>query len=116
MPDTTKSSAKAEGTVINTGDHDRIVSFSVAKDGSLDQTDPEIIGDKDAAIAAAKRQFAEIAVSAVDAEKRAELGLAGTEDTDTSDAKIDALRAEHEKAAKAGESKAESLVNSLHKG
>ena len=39
----------------------------------------------------------------MDAEKRAEVGLAGAEDGDTSDAKIDALKAEHDKVAKAAE-------------
>ena len=99
--------------VIDTGDHDRVVGLSIRKDGSLDQHNPEIIGDKDAAMAATKEQFAQIAVAAVDAEKRAELGLAGTDEGDTSDAKIDALKAEHEKAADAGRSKAEALVNAL---
>ena len=102
--------------VVKTGDHDRVVALSVRADGTLDQTDPEIIGDKDAALAATKRQFAEIAVSAVDAEKRAELGLARSTDDDTSDAAIDALRKEHEKAAEAAEKKAEQVVNSLHQG
>jgi hypothetical protein len=106
----------ADKVVIQTNDHDRVVALSVRADGTLDQNDPEIIGDKDAAIEATKRQFAEIAVSAVDAEKRADLGLAGTTEGDTSDAKIDALREEHEKAASAAEKKAESLVNSLHQG
>lgn len=107
---------KTEGAVIDTGDHDRVVGLSVAKDGTLDQHNPEIIGDRDAALAATKEQFAQIAVSAIDADKRAELGLAATADEDTSDAKIDALRAAHDKAAKAGEAKAESLVNALYKG
>lgn len=102
--------------VIATGDHDRVVALSVRADGTLDQYAPEIIGDKDAAVEATKRQFAEIAVAAVDAEKREELGLAGTSgEGDTSDTAIDALKAEHEKAAKAAESKAASVVNALSK-
>lgn len=96
--------------------HDRVVGLSLRADGTPDQNNPEIIGDKDAAIEATKKQFAEFAVSAVDQEKRAELGLAGTDDGDTSDAVIDALKAEHDKAAAAAEKKAESLVNSLHNG
>lgn len=110
-----ESKSTTEKAIIDTGDHDRVVMLSVAKDGTLDQTNPEIIGDKDAALEATKEQFRQIAVSAVDAEKRAELGLAGTDEGDTSDKQIDALRAEHEKAAKAGEAKATSLVNSLTK-
>lgn len=96
--------------------HDRVVGLSLRSDGTPDQNNPEIIGDKDAAIEATKKQFAEWAVSAVDAEKRNELGLAGDAEGDTSDALIDQLKAEHDKVAKAAESKAESLVNSLHKG
>lgn len=107
------ASTNTEKAVVDTGDHDRVVGLSIRKDGTLDQHNPEIIGDKDAALAATKEQFAQIAVSAVDAEKRAELGLAGAEEGDTSDAKIDALKAEHDKAAKAGEAKATSVVNAL---
>lgn len=113
MADTTKNTDK----VIDTGDHDRVVAFSVNKDGGLDQSaNVEVIGDRDAAIEATKEQFRQIAVSAVDREKRIELGLAGTPDEgDTSDGAIDKLKAEHEKAAKAGEAKAESLVKGLSK-
>ena len=113
--DTTEK-AVATGTAIQTNDHDRVVALSVRSDGTLDQNDPEIIGDKDAAIDATKAQFAQIAVSAIDADKRAELGLAGRAEGDTSDAQIDKLRAEHDKAAAAAEKKAESVVNSLHQG
>ena len=109
-------STSTEKAVIQTGDHDRVVALSVRADGTLDQTNPEIIGDKEAALAATKRQFAEIAVSAVDAKKRAELGLSRSTEGDTSDAAIDALRDEHEKAATAAEKKAESVINSLHDG
>lgn len=103
---------------VPTGDvpHDRVVGLSLKSDGTPDQNNPELIGDKDAAVEATKKQFAEFAVSAVDAEKRTELGLAATADEDTSDAKIDALKKEHDKAAAAAEKRAESVVNSLHKG
>lgn len=99
----------------NEGDHDRVSMLSLKVDGSPDQHNPEIIGDKDAAIAAAKTQFAQQAVSAVDAEKRAELGLAPADEGDTSDKAIDALKKEHDKVAAAAEKRAESVVNSLHK-
>lgn len=117
MAESTKST-NTDTPVVSIGDHDRVQMLSIAKDGSIDQSpDVEIIGDKDAAVAATKRQFAEIAVAAVDAERRAELGLARTTDTGPSpDRAIDALKAEHDKAAAAAEKKAESLVNSLHKG
>lgn len=112
-----KPTVNIDKPVVNTGAHDRVVSFSVAKDGTLDQSPGvELIGDKDAALAATKEQFRQIAVSAVDAEARASAGLAGGAEGDTSDAAIDALRKEHEKAAASGERTAESLVNAAHKG
>lgn len=106
---------KKEEGGIPAADHDRVVALSIAKDGSFDQNNPEIIGDKEAALEATKEQFRQNAVSRVDAEKRAELGLAPTEDGDTSDKAIDALKAEHEKAEKAAERQAESVVNALTK-
>lgn len=113
---TAASTATPAATAAGT-DHDRVVALSVNADGTLDQTNPEIIGDKDAALDATKRQFAEIAVAAVDAERRPELGLAGPADTGPSpDAKIDALKADHEKAAASAEKTAEALVEKLHKG
>lgn len=117
MADTKKTETAAADAVVATNDHDRVVALSVRADGTLDQNNPEIIGDKDAALDATKRQFAEIAVSAVDVTKRAELGLAGAAETGPSpDAAIDALKAEHDKAAAAAEKKAEQVVNSLHRG
>lgn len=111
-----KSEKAVAGVPNVTAPHDRVVGLSLRSDGTPDQNDPEIIGPKDAAAEATKKQFAEWAVSAVDAEKRAELGLGGTDEGDTSDAKIDALKKEHDKAAAAAEKTAESLVNSLHNG
>ncbi len=115
---TTKSTEKAAANtaVKYEGDHDRVVSLSLKADGTPDQHNPELIGDKEAAVKATKEQFAQQAVASVDAEKRAELGLTGTDEGDTSDAAIDALKAEHDKVAEAAESRAESVVESLHKG
>jgi hypothetical protein len=112
-----KSTDSAANTAVkNEGDHDRVVMLSLRADGSPDQHNPEIIGDKEAAVEAAKTQFAQQAVSSVDAEKRADLGLAGTEEGDTSDAKIDALKKEHDSVAASAEKRAESVISSLHKG
>lgn len=119
MTETTKvdKSATPVNPLVNQGDHDRVVMLSLNADGTPDQHNPEIIGDKDFAIAAAKEQFAQQAVAAVDAEKRPELGLAGPPaDEDTSDAAIDALKAEHDKAVESAEKRAEKVVNDLHKG
>lgn len=111
------TSTTSKGNPIPQGDHDRVVMLSLRADGTPDQTNPEIIGDKEFAVAAAKEQFAQRAVAAVDAAKRAELGLAGSPaGGDTSDAAIDALKAEHEKAAAAAESAAEALVDQLYQG
>ncbi len=96
--------------------HDRVVGLSLRNDGTADQNNPEIIGDKDAAKEAARKQFAEFAVSAVDAEKRREVGLGGEDEGDTSDAAIDKLKAEHDKVAAKAEKAADALVESLHKG
>lgn len=115
MANDSKSTA-ANAAVPNEGDHDRVVMLSLKVDGSPDQHNPEIIGDKETAVEAAKVQFAQQAVSAVDAEKRAELGLGAPEEGDTSDAKIDALKAEHDKVASAAEKRAEKVVNELHQG
>jgi hypothetical protein len=100
----------------NDGDHDRVTMLSLRADGTPDQHNPEIIGDKEAAIAAAKVQFAQQAVSAVDASKRAELGLAAEPEGSTADAKIDALKAVHDEVAASAEARAEAVVNSLHQG
>lgn len=96
-------------------DHDRVAMLSIAKDGSFDQHDPEIIGDKDFAVEAAKRQFAERAVSAVDVEKRGASTTPGGEEV-SQDPAIEALKKDHDKAAAAAEKKAESTVNSLYRG
>lgn len=109
-------SDKPVNPLVDEGDHDRVVMLSLKADGSPDQHNPEIIGDKEAALEAAKVQFAQQAVAAVDADKRAELGLAGTEEGDTSDAQIDKLKAEHDKVAASAEKRAESVIGSLHKG
>lgn len=117
MPTSKDASVSTDKPVVEAADHDRIVGLSLAKDGTPDQSPNfEFIGDKDTAIEVTKRQFAEQAVSAVDADKRAELGLAGRDEGDTSDKLIDALKAEHDKAASAAEKKAEAVVNAAHKG
>jgi hypothetical protein len=97
--------------VVKTADVDRIQALSISKDGTPDQSPGFEFIDKEVALDATKEQFRQIAVSAVDAEKRAELGLSGNDEGDTSDAAIDALRKEHEKAEAAGEKAAEAVVN-----
>lgn len=117
---------KEKNPVPHGGDHDRVAMLSVKADGTLDQHNPELIGDAEFAEAATKRQFSEQAVSAVDvAERGAAAGPVtivgkpdGEEDelvplrTDD-DPSVEALRAKHDKASDAGEKAAESVVKSL---
>lgn len=109
------------------GDHDRVVMLSLKADGTADQHNPEVIGDKETAVRAAKEQFAQQSVAAVDIHRNARLSdvtLVGQKDGSV---KEEPLRADEdpsiredreakEKAAKASESAAEKTINSLHKG
>jgi len=98
------------------GDRDRVAMLSLKADGTPDQHDPEIIGDKEFALAAAKEQFRQQAVSAVDQEKRAELFGTGTGDVQQleQDPKIAELKDAHDSAAEAAEKAAESTVDALY--
>ena len=98
-------------------DHDRVAMLSIAKDGTLDQHDPEFIGDKETALEATKEQLRQQAVAAVDVEKRPELGLGGAGAVEVvEDKSLGELKKAHEAAEATAEKTAESLVNSLHKG
>lgn len=111
MADTTKTDTQR-------GRHDRVAMLSIAKNGEPAQHDPEIIGDKDFALAATKRQFAENAVSAVDDEKRREAAEAGVTGTPAAEGKQDPFIADlqkaHDSAAKSAEAQAEKVVKALH--
>lgn len=112
------------------GDHDRVQMLSLKADGTPDQVNPEIIGDKDVAVRAAREQFAQQAVSAKDVEERGvtsgPVSLRGTGDNGETeevnpadfdqDPSIQKLADAHEEAAKAAESAAENTVNDLHRG
>ena len=104
----------ANTAVKHEGDHDRVAMLSLKADGTPDQHNPEIIGDKGFAVEATKRQFAEQAVSAQDAERRAAEASA-VEDVEQ-DPAIKKAQAEDEKTVIAAEKAAEAVVNSLHKG
>lgn len=110
-------SQAANTAVPNQGDHDRVAMLSLRADGSHDQHNPEIIGDKEYATAAARRQFAEQAVSAQDFERNAAKvaaeGAAGTVKQDPSIAK--AIK-DDEKTAAAAVKAADDVVGSLHQG
>ena len=92
------------------GAHDRVQMLSLKADGTPDQVNPEIIGDKETAIEAAKVQFAQQAVSAVDQKLR---GVTADDDSERDEEK---LAKAHEAAQKTAEAAAESAINGLHKG
>lgn len=95
------------------GARDRVAMLSLSKDGTPDQLNPEIIGDKEFAVEAAKRQFAEQAVSAKDDAERSTPAAPGGE-TVKQDPSIEALKKKHDAVASAAEKRAEQVVNSLH--
>lgn len=109
---------KAANTAVpSEGDHDRVAMLSVNKDGSADQHAPEIIGDKEFAQAATRRQFAEQAVSAADSARLAsEATAAGATEQVGQDPTIEARQKEHEKLTKDAEKRADKVVNDLHQG
>ena len=117
-PDTGVTQSKPTPTAAEHGDHDRIVMASRRPDGSMDQINPEFIGDKETAKAAAREQLAVQAVSAVDVAAR---GVsAGPADDGTGfsepDAEVKALKDAQEEAKRSAEAKAEREVEQLHQG
>jgi hypothetical protein len=114
---TAKDDDKTANTAVpNEGDHDRVAMLSLNADGSPDQHNPEIIGEKQAALKATQEQFKQQAVSAVDQAKRPELLPSGTSEEVGQDPAIAALTKEHEKAETAAETAAEKVVDALHQG
>jgi hypothetical protein len=99
------------------GDHDRVQMLSLHADGSAAQHNPELIGDKDAALALTREQFRQQAVSAVDTIKRPELlgdeVLAGSGEPTGA---VKELRKLHDEAAAAATARADEVVNKLHQG
>lgn len=100
------------------GDHDRIVMATRRADGSMDQVNPEFIGDKDVALAAAKEQLAVQAASAVDTAARGVTSGPSEGGTGSSepDADIKALKDAQDEAVKKAEAQAEREVNDRHQG
>lgn len=115
MPATNTPAEGANVKPDEKGAHDRVAMLSLRADGTPDQIAPEIIGGKEFAIEAAKRQFAEQAVSAKDEAERAATIDTGSE-TVKQDPSVEALKKEHDKVAEAAEKRAEKVVESLHKG
>jgi hypothetical protein len=100
------------------GDHDRIVMASRRADGSMDQINPEFIGDKDVAIAAAKEQLATQAASAVDvaargvSDRQDEAGTGAAEP----DPDVKALKDAQDAAIETAEARAEREIRERHRG
>ena len=113
MAQATTSTDKANTAVPHQGDHDRVQMLSLRADGTPDQHNPEIIGDKDVALAAAQEQFTQQAVSAADV---VTVGGGTTVADAPQDPAIEKVQKEHDKVAKAAEKAAEKVVDQLHKG
>jgi hypothetical protein len=126
----TEAGKKTDGgntSVPHEGDHDRVAMLSLRADGTPDQHNPELLGDRDTALRAARRQFAEQAVSAVDAQAAATnptratiVGRRGDKPDEVVPLTTDAVRDEpepavqtHRAAAAAGEKAAEATVDAL---
>lgn len=96
-------------------DRDRVVMASRAPDGTPLQHDPELIGPKDDAIAGARKQLVEQAVSVTDQRQtREDVDTRRAADDEQQDPAISARREEHEAAAKAAAKAAEAEVSKLH--
>jgi hypothetical protein len=108
---------KTVNPAVKGGDHDRVAMLSLKADGSPDQTAPEFIGDKDAAIAATTEQFRQQAVSAADIEARGvTAGGVGGDVSDREDPTVEDIKKAHDAAASGAESSAKKVVESLHQG
>lgn len=116
MATTKKDETAAANTAVkHEGDHDRVQMLSLRADGTPDQHNPEIIGDKETAVKAAQEQFKQQAVSAADVQNAPAGGGSTVEDA-PQDPSIEAAKSEHEKVASAAEKAAEKVVGSLHQG
>lgn len=117
MADNRNTESKGNTAVPNDGPRDRVAMLSLHRDGTPDQVNPEIIGDKEFALEATKEQFRQQAVSAVDDRKRTEIfGTPGAGEQIEQDPAIAELKQAHDSAASAAESAAESTVGELFVG
>jgi hypothetical protein len=107
--------AKTSSVPADVKPHDRVAMLSLKADGTPDQTDPEMIGDKEFAVEATKEQFAQRAVSALDEAQRAEKDAERHEAEQAEDPTIAEAKKAHEAAAEAAKADAEAVVNKLHK-
>lgn len=112
MAQGSQNSGAGNTAVPQHGDHDRVAMLSLKADGSPDQLDPEMIGDKEFAREATRRQFQEQAVSAADVAERGVSADTGAEIVGQ-DPAIEKLQRKHEQVAGEAESAADATVDAL---
>ncbi|MEU4590048.1 hypothetical protein [Micromonospora aurantiaca (nom. illeg.)] len=110
-----KTTGAGNTAVPQHGDHDRVAMLSLRADGVPDQHNPELIGDREFALEATRRQFREQAVSAADVAERGAVADTGAE-TVGQDPQIERLTQVHEQAEAAAEKAAEKAVDELFTG
>lgn len=112
---TTTAAAVGNTAVPQHGDHDRVAMLSLRADGTPDQLNPEIIGDREFAEAATREQFQQQAVSAVDtAERAATTDAAAAAEQVEQDPSIAELKGKHDAAADAAVAAADATVDALY--
>jgi hypothetical protein len=102
---------KGNTAVPEHGDRDRVAMLSLRADGTPDQHNPEIIGDKEFALEATREQFRQQAVSAVDQAER-KVADTGAEVLEQ-DPQIAALQQAHQDAEAKAEAAADATVETL---
>lgn len=110
---TPNAGAVGNTAVTGHGDHDRVAMLSLRADGTPDQHDPEIIGDRQFALDATREQFRQQAVSAADTELRGAAAAEGRGEPVKQDPAIAGLQKAHEQVAGQAEKDATATVNQL---
>ena len=115
---TTANTGAAGNTAVPAhGDHDRVAMLSLRADGTPDQHNPEIIGDKQFALDATREQFKQQAVSAADQAVRGVTARPDAEAVDApEDPKISELQRAHVQAEQAAQKAADATVDALFTG
>lgn len=110
-----KKTSAAGNSAVPHGDHDRVAMLSLNADGTPNQHNPEIIGDREFALDATREQFRQQAVSAVDQAERSASTGTGAEIVGQ-DPAIAELQAKHEAAEAAADKAADKTVEALFTG
>ncbi|MGA4726289.1 hypothetical protein ACPB67_02615 [Micromonospora taraxaci] len=115
MAQSSENTTGTGNTAVPHGDHDRVAMLSLKADGTPDQHNPELIGEKEFALEATRRQFQEQAVSAADTAERGTVADTGVEAVGQ-DPEIERLQQVHQDAEKAATSAADKAVDALFTG